>query len=115
MLQGLAIFPESSVRYMRLWTGYYCRWNARMRSQDVLPKRHRQLLHVKEQFGRKVEALKNELSDSVGGGHRGGHRLSTAPGSSGGGGAAAAAAAAANVPSNSHPAAVMTKFESINI
>ncbi len=23
--EGVAIFPESSVRYLKLWTGYYCR------------------------------------------------------------------------------------------
>lgn len=55
------LFPDSSIRHMRLWTGYYCRWNPRMRPQDCVRQRQTQVLAIKEQFRSKVEALKREL------------------------------------------------------
>jgi myotubularin-related protein 1/2 len=47
--RGRAIFPQASVRYMRLWTGYYCKWNPRMRPQDSVRQRQTQLLAMKVQ------------------------------------------------------------------
>ena len=29
----VALFPVASIRYMKLWKSYYCRWNPRMRPQ----------------------------------------------------------------------------------
>lgn len=55
------LFPDSSIRHMRLWTGYYCRWNPRMRPQDCVRQRQTQVLAIKEQFRSKVESLKREL------------------------------------------------------
>ena len=57
------IIPQHSVQYLKLWTGYYCRWNPRMRPQDSIAVRQRstQLLAIKEQLRSKVEALKKEL------------------------------------------------------
>lgn len=58
---GRVIFPETSVRYMRLWTGYYCRWNPRMRPQDSIKHRQPQLLAIKDQLRTKVVNLRREL------------------------------------------------------
>ena len=55
------IFPESSVRYLKLWTGYYCRWNPRMRPQESVRHRQTQLLSIKKQLQTKVETLRKEL------------------------------------------------------
>ena len=59
--QSKSLFPESAVRYMRLWTGYYCRWNPRMRPQDCLKQRSTQILNIKEQLRSKVDSLRKEL------------------------------------------------------
>lgn len=59
--QSRALFPEASVRYMKLWTGYYCRWNPRMRPQDSVKQRQTQLLAIKDQLRTKVESLRKEL------------------------------------------------------
>ena len=57
------IIPQHSISYLKLWTGYYCRWNPRMRPQDSVALRHRstQLLAIKGQLKQKVEALRKEL------------------------------------------------------
>ena len=57
------IIPQDSISYLKLWTGYYCRWNPRMRPQDSVALRHRstQLLAIKGQLKQKVEALRKEL------------------------------------------------------
>ena len=57
------IIPQHSISYLKLWTGYYCRWNPRMRPQDSVALRHRstQLLAIKGQLRQKVEALRKEL------------------------------------------------------
>lgn len=46
---------------MKLWTGYYCRWNPRMRPQDSVRQRQTQILAIKDQLRTKVEALRKEL------------------------------------------------------
>lgn len=73
------IVPQPSVSYLRFWTGYFCRWNPRMRPQDSVPLRHRnvQLLAIKDQLKSKMEALKKELET----------KRKTNNGSSSGGGA----------------------------
>ena len=57
------IIPQDSISYLKIWTGYYCRWNPRMRPQDSVVLRHRstQLLAIKGQLKQKVEALRKEL------------------------------------------------------
>jgi myotubularin-related protein 1/2 len=101
---GKVIFPETSVRYMRLWTGYYCRWNPRMRPQDTVKHRQSQVLAIKDQLRSKVETLRKELE---------GKRKSKdelTMGSSGGGGAAAGIVAGVGPP---HP--TMIKYDTVNI
>ena len=53
--------PDASLRFMKLWTGYYCRWNPRMRPQDSVKQRQSQLLSITDQFRSKVETLRKEL------------------------------------------------------
>ncbi|GFR72324.1 myotubularin-related protein 2 [Elysia marginata] len=56
------LLPVASVRRMEVWTGYYCRWNPRMRPQEPIHIRNRELLVLKTQLQRKVEELQRELS-----------------------------------------------------
>ena len=59
--QSHTLFPDATIRYMKLWTGYFCRWNPRMRPQDSIKSRQNQLLSITDQFKSKVEALRKEL------------------------------------------------------
>ncbi|CAL8266812.1 unnamed protein product [Boreogadus saida] len=45
------LYPLASSRHLELWTGYYARWNPRIRAQSL-----------KELLQRKVEALQKEAS-----------------------------------------------------
>jgi len=56
-----ALSPVTTVRYMKLWTGYYCRWNQRMRPQDSVRQRQTQILAIKDQLRTKVDALRKDL------------------------------------------------------
>jgi len=55
------LFPEPSIKWLKLWTRYYCRWNPRMRPQESVKTRQAQLLSIKEQFRSKVDTLRQEL------------------------------------------------------
>jgi len=57
----VALFPVASIRYMKLWKSYYCRWNPRMRPQDSVHLRHAQLLSLRDQLQAKVNELNREL------------------------------------------------------
>ncbi|XP_035226539.1 myotubularin-related protein 2-like [Stegodyphus dumicola] len=50
-----------SMRCIELWKSYYCRWNPRMRPQEPIHIRSRELLAVKTQLQRTKEELKREL------------------------------------------------------
>lgn len=56
------LFPVASLRRIHLWTGYYCRWNPRMRPQEPIHLRNRELLILKAQLQRRVEELQKELA-----------------------------------------------------
>jgi len=58
-----ALFPSPSIRHMKFWKGYYCRWNPRMRPQDSVHHRHAQLLSLKDQLQSKVDSLTKELAN----------------------------------------------------
>jgi len=62
----VALFPVASIRYMKFWKGYYCRWNPRMRPQDSVHLRHAQLLSLRDQLQAKVDLLNKELETKVG-------------------------------------------------
>ncbi|KAK2188568.1 hypothetical protein NP493_128g03026 [Ridgeia piscesae] len=55
------LFPVASLRRIELWTGYYVRWNSRMRPQEPLHLRNRELLQLKAQLQRRVDELSLEL------------------------------------------------------
>ncbi|XP_046565750.1 myotubularin-related protein 2-like [Haliotis rubra] len=57
------LFPVASLRRIQLWTGYYCRWNPRMRPQEPLHLRNRELLVLKTQLQKKIEELQKELEN----------------------------------------------------
>ena len=58
-----ALFPVASIRYMKFWKSYYCRWNPRMRPQDSVHLRHAQLLSLRDQLQAKVDSLNKELDN----------------------------------------------------
>ncbi|PRD25968.1 UNVERIFIED_CONTAM: Myotubularin-related protein 2 [Trichonephila clavipes] len=55
------LFAVPSIRCISLWKGYYCRWNPRMRPQEPIHIRSRELLAVRAQLIRKKEEQKREL------------------------------------------------------
>jgi len=61
----VALFPVASIRYMKFWKSYYCRWNPRMRPQDSVHLRHAQLLSLRDQLQAKVDLLNRELENKT--------------------------------------------------
>lgn len=57
------LFPVATLRRIHLWTGYYCRWNPRLRPQEPIHLRNRELLVLKAQLQRRVEELQKELAN----------------------------------------------------
>ncbi|OWF52926.1 myotubularin-related protein 2-like [Mizuhopecten yessoensis] len=62
------LFPVASMRRIELWTGYYCRWNPRMRPQEPIHLRNRELIILKAQLQKNVEELQQELEARNSGG-----------------------------------------------
>lgn len=58
--QQQVLIPVASIRHIKLWKSYYCRWNPSMRSQDPVYQRIRELLILKEQLERQVEECRRE-------------------------------------------------------
>ncbi|XP_064481427.1 myotubularin-related protein 2-like [Ornithodoros turicata] len=58
--QQHVLFPVASLRRIQLWKGYYCRWNPRMRHQEPLHMRSRELLQLRAQLQRQLEDLCKE-------------------------------------------------------
>ncbi|KAI1893966.1 hypothetical protein AGOR_G00129100 [Albula goreensis] len=56
------LFPVVSIRHLELWVGYYIRWNPRMRPQEPLHQRHRELLAKRAELQRRVEELQREVT-----------------------------------------------------
>ena len=55
------LFPVASLRQLRLWTTYFCRWNPRVRPQEPVAARSRVLLSLRSQLQRRVQELQKEL------------------------------------------------------
>lgn len=100
----VALFPMASIRYMKFWRGYYCRWNPRMRPQDSVHLRHAQLLSYRKQLQDQVDVLNRELDSKAvdGRGSTGGSR----EGPERGGG---------RRQGDNHNPSLSSRFESINI
>ncbi|CAG9836926.1 unnamed protein product [Diabrotica balteata] len=64
-LQQVVLVPIASIRHIKLWKTYYCRWNPSMRTQDPVYQRIRELLLLKEQLERTVEDYRKEQQARV--------------------------------------------------
>ncbi|XP_056641595.1 myotubularin-related protein 2 [Diorhabda sublineata] len=59
-LQQVVLVPIASIRHIKLWKSYYCRWNPSMRTQDPVYLRIRELLLLKEQLEHIVDECRKE-------------------------------------------------------
>ncbi|TNN88679.1 Myotubularin-related protein 2 [Liparis tanakae] len=57
------LFPVVSLRHLELWVGYYIRWNPRMRPQDPVQQRHKELLAKRAELQRRVDELQREVTN----------------------------------------------------
>ncbi|XP_063955284.1 myotubularin-related protein 2-like isoform X2 [Lytechinus pictus] len=55
------LFPVASMRRIELWTSYYIRWNPRMKPQEPVHQRNKELLELRAQLQRQVEELQKEI------------------------------------------------------
>ncbi|KAF7271917.1 phosphatidylinositol-3-phosphate phosphatase isoform X1 [Rhynchophorus ferrugineus] len=58
--QEKVLVPIASIRHIRLWKAYYCRWNPSMRTQDPVYQRIRELLKLKEQLHNNSQECRKE-------------------------------------------------------
>ncbi|CAL9685707.1 unnamed protein product [Knipowitschia caucasica] len=58
------LFPVVSLRHLELWLGYYIRWNPRMRPQEPVHQRYKELLAKRAELQRRVEELQREVARS---------------------------------------------------
>jgi myotubularin-related protein 1/2 len=54
------LHPVASLRRIELWTNYYVRWNPRMRPQEPIHLRNRELLALRDQLLRRLDELQRE-------------------------------------------------------
>nr|CAI5868709.1 unnamed protein product [Callosobruchus analis] len=59
-MQQRVLVPIASIRHIKLWKAYYCRWNPSMRTQDPVYQRIRELLKLKEQLENTVGECRKE-------------------------------------------------------
>ncbi|XP_062909892.1 myotubularin-related protein 2 isoform X3 [Mobula hypostoma] len=57
------LYPVASMRHLELWIGYYIRWNPRMRPQEPIHQRYKELLAKRTELQKKVEELQREVSN----------------------------------------------------
>ncbi|EDL24975.1 myotubularin-related protein 2 isoform 1 [Mus musculus] len=57
------LYPVASMRHLELWVGYYIRWNPRMKPQEPIHSRYKELLAKRAELQRKVEELQREISN----------------------------------------------------
>ncbi|XP_036047610.1 myotubularin-related protein 2 isoform X3 [Onychomys torridus] len=57
------LYPVASMRHLELWVGYYIRWNPRMKPQEPIHNRYKELLAKRAELQRKVEELQREISN----------------------------------------------------
>ncbi|XP_028903731.1 myotubularin-related protein 2 isoform X4 [Ornithorhynchus anatinus] len=56
------LYPVASMRHLELWVGYYIRWNPRMKPQEPVHHRYKELLAKRAELQKKVEELQREIS-----------------------------------------------------
>ncbi|KAG5678073.1 hypothetical protein PVAND_007775 [Polypedilum vanderplanki] len=49
--------PVASMRHIRLWKGYYCRWNPTMKTQEPIYQRTRELLALQDQLRKQIDEI----------------------------------------------------------
>uniref|UniRef100_A0A4W5NS26 Phosphatidylinositol-3,5-bisphosphate 3-phosphatase MTMR2 n=1 Tax=Hucho hucho TaxID=62062 RepID=A0A4W5NS26_9TELE len=57
------LFPVVSMRHLELWVGYYIRWNPRMRPQEPVHQRYKELLAKRAELQKRVEELQREVTN----------------------------------------------------
>ncbi|KAF7666574.1 hypothetical protein LDENG_00101120 [Lucifuga dentata] len=57
------LFPVVSLRHLELWVGYYIRWNPRMRPQEPVHQRYKELLAKRAELRKRVEELQREVTN----------------------------------------------------
>ncbi|XP_040141053.1 phosphatidylinositol-3,5-bisphosphate 3-phosphatase MTMR2 isoform X4 [Ictidomys tridecemlineatus] len=57
------LYPVASMRHLELWVGYYIRWNPRMKPQEPIHNRYKELLAKRAELQKKVEELQREISN----------------------------------------------------
>ncbi|XP_078401927.1 phosphatidylinositol-3,5-bisphosphate 3-phosphatase MTMR2 isoform X1 [Cetorhinus maximus] len=57
------LYPVASMRHLELWISYYIRWNPRMRPQEPIHQRYKELLAKRAELQKKVEELQREVSN----------------------------------------------------
>ncbi|NP_571446.1 phosphatidylinositol-3,5-bisphosphate 3-phosphatase MTMR2 [Danio rerio] len=56
------LFPTVGIRHLQLWVSYYIRWNPRMRPQEPVHQRYKELLAKRAELQKRVEELQREVS-----------------------------------------------------
>uniref|UniRef100_A0A3Q4N0Y3 Phosphatidylinositol-3,5-bisphosphate 3-phosphatase MTMR2 n=1 Tax=Neolamprologus brichardi TaxID=32507 RepID=A0A3Q4N0Y3_NEOBR len=57
------LFPAVSLRHLELWVGYYIRWNPRMRPQEPIHQRYKELLAKRAELQKRVDELQREVAN----------------------------------------------------
>uniref|UniRef100_A0A672JQE8 Phosphatidylinositol-3,5-bisphosphate 3-phosphatase MTMR2 n=1 Tax=Salarias fasciatus TaxID=181472 RepID=A0A672JQE8_SALFA len=57
------LFPVVSLRHLELWVGYYIRWNPRMRPQEPVHQRYKELLAKRAELQKRVDDLQREVTN----------------------------------------------------
>ncbi|OXB58957.1 hypothetical protein ASZ78_004361, partial [Callipepla squamata] len=57
------LYPVASMRHLELWVGYYIRWNPRMKPQEPVHNRYKELLAKRAELQKKVEELQREITN----------------------------------------------------
>uniref|UniRef100_A0A8C7ZFG3 phosphatidylinositol-3,5-bisphosphate 3-phosphatase n=1 Tax=Oryzias sinensis TaxID=183150 RepID=A0A8C7ZFG3_9TELE len=57
------LFPVVSLHHLELWVSYYIRWNPRMRPQEPLHQRYKELLAKRAELQKRVDELKREAAN----------------------------------------------------
>ncbi|XP_005472070.1 phosphatidylinositol-3,5-bisphosphate 3-phosphatase MTMR2 isoform X1 [Oreochromis niloticus] len=57
------LFPAVSLHHLELWVGYYIRWNPRMRPQEPIHQRYKELLAKRAELQKRVDELQREVAN----------------------------------------------------
>lgn len=57
------LFPVVGLRHLELWVGYYIRWNPRMRPQEPIHQRYKELLAKRAELQKRVDELQRDVTN----------------------------------------------------